>query len=242
MFIARHEGMPLPIALRVMQTPVPENSEVHEATPPLEDQPAGKKHKHRTFTPIERVSHRFYKRSDYVIEPADDLQKLVPGTASLRKQRKQLLLVLSATGIALLGVLGLVFILNKEKPHSQIGDLKEGVSPYLNSYSGKAVFNKKILQEKHSRQGGEEPLPLSNGNTDADIEVSTKEQLVAMKEMLDKVRADMATENEEIASGNAKHYLLLPKPEATPRQFDINNFVAPRDLISVIPKALQGTY
>jgi hypothetical protein len=178
-----------------MKTPASEKPDEHEVTSPIEVQPSAKYHKHRTFTPIQGVRHRYYKSSDHFIEPADDLQKCVPGTASLRKQRKQLLLVLSVTGIALLGVLGLVFILGMEKPPSQIGDLKEGASPYLNSYSGKTVFNKKLLQEKASRQGGEESFPRSLSNTDADIEVSTKEQLGAMKDQLDKVRASMASQH-----------------------------------------------
>ena len=196
MILKGHHGRPLPITFRVMKTPASEKPEEHEVTSPIEVQPSAKNHKHRTFTPIQGVRHRYHKSSDDFIEPADDFQKCVPGTASLRKQRKQLLLVLSVTGIALLGVLGLLFILDQEKHPSQIGDLKEEASPYLNSYSGKTVFNKKLLQEKASRQGGEEPFPRPLGNTDADIEVSTKEQLVAMKEQLDKVRANnMPTEH-----------------------------------------------
>ena len=193
MILTVHEGMALPIALRI-KTPASERSEVHEVTPSLEDQPAGKNQKHRTFTPIEGVRHRYYKSRDFLIEPAEDLQKRVTGSASLRKQRRQLFLVFSVSGIALLGILGLVFILGNGKPPSQIGDLKEVASPFLNYYSGKTVFNKKLLQEKASRQGGEQPFPRSLGNTDADIEVSTREQLGAMKEQLDKVRANMATE------------------------------------------------
>jgi hypothetical protein len=194
MILTRQEGMIVPIALRI-KTPVRERSENHEVTPCLEGQPAGKPHKHRTFAPTQRVRHSYYKSSDDFIGPADHFQKRVTGSASLRKQRRQLLLVFSVTGIALLGVFGLVFIFGMEKPPSQIRDLKEGASPYLNSYSGKMVFNKKILQEKASREGGEESFPRSLGNTDTDIEVSTKEQLGSMKDQLDKVRASMATKH-----------------------------------------------
>ena len=235
------ERTTLPITPRVMKSPVLETSQVHEVHPPLADQPSGKKHKHRTFTPIEGVRHRYYIRRDHLPTPVDDLKKRVTKPASPRKKRRQLLLVLSVTGIALLGFLWLVFSLNKEKSPSRITDLKEGAAPSVNFYSGNTVFNKKMLQEKSARQGGEQKIPQSLGNAEADLEVSTIEQLDAMKEQLDKVRSIKASEDEEVASGDAKAHLVLPQPEATPRRFDLNNFTAPKELNSVIPKALRST-
>jgi len=242
MILARYKGRALPAALRVNKQHAQKKSKVYEVSSPLEDPPAGNMFKHRTLTPMEGVIHQYYKKPNHFIEPADDLQKCITGNASLITKRRQSVLVLSVTAIALLGVLGLVFILYKESPPSRLGDLKVGVSPNLNCYSGKAVFEKKFLLEKGSRQGRDELLPRSLGNTDTDIEVSTNEQLTAMKEHLNKVRAMMVTEGEKNASGDARQHPLLAQPEATPRRFDINNFRAPRELISLIPKALQETY
>jgi len=235
------ERTTLPITPRVMKAPVSETSQVHEVPPPLADQPSGKKHNHRTFTPIEGVRHRYYISRDRLHRPADDLKKRVSGPSAYTSKRRQGLLVLSVTGIASLGVLCLVFILNQEKHPSDSGELKKGATSSVNFYSGNAAFEKKLLQERSLRQGGEQTLTQSLGNADADIEVSTKEQLDAMKEQLDKVRSIKVSEDEEVASGDAKRHLILPEPAATPRRFDLNNFSAPRELNSVIPKVLQGT-
>ena len=230
-----------PLTPRVIKEPVPEKSQVQEVPPPLEVQPSRKIRKLRTLTPIEGARHRYYRRRDHLEGPADDLKKRVTGPAAQTSKRRQGLFILVATGIMLLGTLFLVFTLSKEKLPSRIGDLKKGTTPSGAFYSGNAAFEKKLLQERSLRQGGEQTLTQSLGNADADIEISTKEQLDAMKEQLDKVRSIKVSEDEEVASGDAKRHLILPEPAATPRQFDLNNFSAPRELNSVIPKALQGT-
>jgi hypothetical protein len=235
------ERTTLPITPRVMKTPAPETSQVHGVPSPIEVQPSAKNHRHRTFTPIQGVRHRYYTNRNHLLSPKEDLKKRDTGPAEHTAKRRQGLLVLSATGIASLGVLCLVFILNQEKHPSDSGELKKGATSSVNFYSGNAAFEKKLLQERSLRQEGEQTLTQSLGNADADIEVSTKEQLDAMKEQLDKVRSIKVSEDEEVASGDAKRHLILPEPAATPRRFDLNNFSAPRELNSVIPKALQGT-
>jgi hypothetical protein len=99
------ERTTLPITPRVMKAPVSETSQVHEVPPPLADQPSGKKHNHRTFTPIEGVRHRYYISRDRLHRPADDLKKRVSGPSAYTSKRRQGLLVLSVTGIASLSVL-----------------------------------------------------------------------------------------------------------------------------------------
>jgi len=230
-----------PLTPRVMKEPVPEKSQVQEVPPPMEVQPSRKIRKLRTLTPIEGARHRYYRRRDHSEGPADDLKKRVTGPAVQTSKRRQGLFVLVATGIMLLGTLFLVFTLSKEKLPSFIGNLNKGAKPSGIFYSGNSPFETKNLQERVSRLGQGEHLPQSLGNADADFEVSTKEHLDAIKEKLDKVRSIKGAEEEKVGSGDSKSNRLLPEPAATPRRFDLNNFSAPKEIISVIPKPLQGT-